>query len=143
MTDVNVLRENVGKIGSLESRVGRDGLVRMAQLVAQRYPASRLAELMGQEGQSVRTQDILALAESGDAAARVVYKDVVDILTIVICNTAVLLDPEMIILGGPGDWNWTALIEAIKDRIGTALLRPVHILGGCYSALDLLPIHAK
>ena len=96
----------------------------------------------------------MGLAESGDAAAMVIYNDVVDILTIVICNTAVLLDPEMIILGGPGDWNWTAMIEAIKDRIGTALLRPVHIvpselgnnaliLGGCYSALDFLPINAN
>ena len=46
VTDVNVLRENVGKIGNLESRVGRDGLVQMAHLVARRYPASRLAKLI-------------------------------------------------------------------------------------------------
>jgi len=154
VTDVNVLREKAGKFGNLESRVGPDALVRMAQLVAQRYPTSRLAEVLSQGQQSVRTQTILALAEAGDVAAAVVYKEVVDILTIVICNTAVLLDPEIIVLGGPSDWNWAALVEAIRDRLGTALLRPVDILpselgnnalilGGSYSALELLPIFAK
>jgi len=154
ITDVNVLRENAGEIGNLESRVGQDGIIRTAQLVAQRYPTSRLTELLSRDGLPVRTQDILALAEDGDAAAAVVYNDVVDILTIVICNSAVLLDPDMIVLGGPSDWNWTFLIEAIQDRLGTNLLRPVNIvpsdlgnnaliLGGTYSALNLLPILAR
>ena len=154
ITDVNVLRENAGEIGNLESRIGRDGLVRTAQLVAQRYPTSRLAELLSHDGQFVRTQDILALAEDGDVAAAVVYKDVVDILTIVIGNSAVLLDPEMIVLGGPSEWNWASLIRAIKDCLDANLLRPVNIvpselgnnaliLGGSYSALSLLPILSK
>jgi predicted NBD/HSP70 family sugar kinase len=154
ITDVNVLRENAGEIGNLESRVGRDGLVRTAQLVAQRYPTSRLAELLSRDGGTVRTQDILALAEAGDVAAAVVYKDLVDILTIVIGNSSVLLDPEMIVLGGPSDWNWVPLIRAIKECLGTNLLRPVNlvpselgnnalILGGSYSALSLLPILSK
>jgi predicted NBD/HSP70 family sugar kinase len=84
----------------------------------------------------------------------VVYNYVVDILTIVICNSAVLLDPEMIILGGPCDWNWISLITTIKDRLGTALLRPVNIvpsklgreaviMGGSYCALKLQPIFSK
>jgi glucokinase len=154
ITDVNVLRENAGEIGNLESRVGQDGIIRTAQLVAQRYPTSRLTELLSREGLSVRTQDILALAKDGDIAASVVYKDVVDILTIVICNSAVLLDPDMIVLGGPSDWNWTFLIEAIQDLLGTNLLRPVNIvpsdlgknaliLGGTYSALNLLAILSR
>jgi predicted NBD/HSP70 family sugar kinase len=154
VTDVNVLRDNAGKIGNLETRVGRDGLVRMAQLVAQRYPASRLAELLSINVKNVKTQDILALADTGDVGAAVVYKELVDILTIVICNIAVLLDPEMIILGGPSNWNWSTLIPAIKERIGDALLRPVHlmpsqlgsnalIMGGCYSALEFVPILSR
>jgi glucokinase len=154
VTDVNVLRDNVGKIGILESRVGRDGLIRMAQLIAQRYPASRLAELLSADSRNTQTQAILALAEEGDAAAAVVRQELVDILTIVICNIAVLLDPEMIILGGPNDWNWSNLIPSIQDRVGAALLRPVHlvpsvlgdnalIIGGCYSVLELLPIWAR
>jgi glucokinase len=154
ITDVNVLRENAGEIGNLESRVGRDGLVRTAQLIALRYPKSRLAELLSVAGPAVRTQEILALAVEGDIAASIVYKDLVDILTIVICNSAVLLDPDVIVLGGPSDWDWTTLIEAIKGCLGTNLLRPVNIvpselgnnaliLGGTYSALELLPIFER
>lgn len=151
VTDVNILHDNAGKMGTLESRVGREGLIRIAQLTAQRYPASQLAKLLSQDLKNVHTQDILALAETGDVAAAVVYKELVDILTIVVCNIAVLLDLEMIILGGPNNWNWPMLILAIKDLIGEALLRPIHlmpstlgnnalIMGGCYSALELVPI---
>ncbi len=150
ITDVNILRENAIKIGNLESRVGRDGLIQRARLVAQRYPLSRLADLFSREGAAIRTQDILALAEDGEAAASVVYKDVVDILTIVICNSAVLLDPDMIVLGGPSDWNWVSLIKTIKECVGSNLLRPINlvpselgnnalVLGGSYIALNLLP----
>lgn len=154
ITDVNVLRENAGKFGNIESQIGRHGLVRLAQLVAQRYPASCLAQVLSDAGQSILTRDILALAEAGDVAALVVYNYVVDILTIVICNAAVLLDPEMIILGGPEEWNWVTLIASIKDRLGSSLLRPVNIvpsklgrealfMGGSYSALKMRPIFAK
>ncbi len=152
LTDVNVLRDNMGKIGNLESRVGREGLTRTAQLVAQRYPASRLAELFSQGGSQVQTREILALAEEEDQAALVVYNELVNILTIVICNISVMLDPEMIVLGGPSDWKWTSIIPSIQRLIGTSLLRPVNlqpselgknalIVGGAYAALPLLPVY--
>lgn len=151
VTDVNILHDNAGKMGTLESRVGREGLIRIAQLTAQRYPASQLARLLSQDVWNVQAEDILALADTGDVAAAVVYKELVDILTIVVCNIAVLLDLEMIILGGPNNWNWPKLILAIKDLIGEALLRPIQlmpstlgnnalIMGGCYSALKLVPV---
>jgi glucokinase len=151
ITDVNVLRDNAGQIGNLESRVGREGLIRIAQLVAQRYPSSQLATLLSQNQSIIKTREILQLAEQGDQAALVVYSELVDILTIVICNISVVLDPEMIVLGGPSDWNWSGLIDAIQNRIGSALLRPVKlkpselgndslILGGTYSALKLITL---
>jgi glucokinase len=152
LTDVNVLRDNVGKIGNLESRVGREGLTRTAQLVAQRYPASKLAELFSTSGSRIETREILALAQQGDQAANVVYHELVNILTIVICNISVMLDPETIVLGGPSDWNWTDIIPAIQKLIGESLLRPVNlkpselgknalIVGGAYAALPLLPLY--
>ena len=151
ITDVNVLRDNAGKIGSLENRVGREGLIRMAQLVAQRYPASSLAELLSQNSKNIQTREILALIEQNDVAASIVFNELVDALTIVICNASVLLDPEMVVLGGPSDWKWSTIIPAIQNRIGTSLLRPVHlmasqlgnnalVMGGSYAALEVLPI---
>lgn len=151
ITDVKVLRDNAMQIAHLENRVGREGLIRMAQIVAQRYPTSQLADLLYRERDSIRTRDIFQLAESGDQAARIVFNELVEILTVVVCNISVLLDPEMIILGGPSDWKWTGLISEIQEYIGSSLLRSVNlqpsqlgqdalIIGGAYSALQYLTI---
>lgn len=151
VTDVNILRSDAMRMGNLENRVGRKGLIRMAQLVAQRYPASKLADLIYREQSKIHARDIFQLAEEGDQAARVVFNEFVDIITIVICNISVLLDPEMIILGGPSDWKWQSLITEIQASIGSSLLRPINlmpsklgkdslILGGAYSALELLHV---
>jgi predicted NBD/HSP70 family sugar kinase len=148
ITDAAVLRENAWLVGNLESRVGREGLIQMAQLVAQRYPSSRLTGYFNNPAGPVDTGVILKLAEEGDQAATVVFNELVDILTIVICNIAVVLDPEMIVLGGPSDWDWTVLTAAIRSRVGSALLRPIDlrpsqlghdalIIGGAYTALSL------
>lgn len=149
ITDVAVLRDNAWQVGNLESRVGQEGLIRMAQLVAQRYPASKLTQYFNTPSDTIDTGTILRLAEDGDPAATVVFNELVDILTIVIGNIAVVLDPEMIILGGPSDWDWARLTEAIRARIGSALLRPIDlrpsrlgndavIIGGAFNALNLL-----
>jgi glucokinase len=151
ITDVDILRDEAGRIGSLENRVGHDGLIRMAQLVAQRYPTSGLADLMRLDADRADPSGIIDLALAGDRAARVVFNEMTDILTIVIANLAVALDPEVIVLGGARDWDWPALVEAIHLRIGSKLLRPVNlcpsalkndalILGGVYSALQYLRI---
>ena len=151
ITDVGILRDEAGRIGSLENRVGHDGLIRMSQLVAQRYPTSGLADLMRLEAERADPRSIIDLALADDRAARVVFNEMTDILTIVIANLAVALDPEVIVLGGARDWDWPALVEAIQLRIGAKLLRPVNlcpsalkndalILGGVYSALQHLRI---
>jgi predicted NBD/HSP70 family sugar kinase len=148
VTDVSTLQDNAGQIGTLESRVGREGVIRMAHLLAQRYPASRLATYIhGSEGH-ILSQDIFALALGGDPAAQVVFKETVDQLSVVMCNLSVVLDPEVVVLGGPDDWKWPSLVEAIRARIGSALLRPINlqatvlgrdavILGGAHLALSV------
>jgi glucokinase len=149
ITDVNVLTDKAGQIGNLENRVGIEGLTRTAQLVAQRYPTSQLAQLLSQKHGNVQLREILDLAETGDPAALVVFNELVNIMTIVICNISVLIDPEVIILGGRVALKWDILISAIHSRIGTSLLRPVNlipsqlgndalIIGGAFSALPLL-----
>jgi predicted NBD/HSP70 family sugar kinase len=149
VTDVSVLRDNVGRIGSLENRVGSEKLLQMAHLVAQRYPASQLADLFRRTDRKVKPPDIISLAGKGDPASLVIFNELVDSLTIVICNIAVVLDPELIIIGGPGDMDWPVLIAAIQNRIGASLLQPVNlipsrlgsdalIMGGAYAALSHL-----
>jgi glucokinase len=148
VTDVNTLQDNAGNIGTLESRVGHDGVIRLAHLLAQRYPASRLAAYIQSTKGELRSQDIFTLALDGDPAAQVVFNEAVDLLSVVMCNLSVVLDPEIVVLGGPGDWKWPNLVEAIRARIGSALLRPINlhatklgrdavILGGAHLALGI------
>jgi glucokinase len=148
ITDIATLRDAAGSVGNLEKRVGREGTIRRAALVAQRYPGSKLAELFNQQSPNIKAQDIFDLAQKGDPAAQVVFNETVDFLTIVICNISVVLDPEIIVLGGPSDWKWDMLVNAIKRRIGSSLLRPVNlvpselgrdavILGAAYTAIQI------
>ncbi|HLE51434.1 MAG TPA: ROK family transcriptional regulator [Anaerolineales bacterium] len=128
ITDIETLRHAAGPIGNLEMRAGRLGILRRSELVAHRYPASRLAELINQKGSQARVQDIFTLATEGDPAAQVVFSETVDLLTIVICNLSVMLDPEVIVLGGPSDWQWETLVDAIQKRVGAALLHPINLI---------------
>ncbi len=147
VSDINAILDDAGRIGSLEMRVARDGILRLATLLAQRYPASRLAELISRVGLELRAQDVFSLALEGDPAAQVVFAEAVDLLSIVICNLSVVLDPEVVVLGGPSDWKWPSLVAAIQKRIGSALLRSVPlrptalgrdavVLGAVYLALE-------
>jgi predicted NBD/HSP70 family sugar kinase len=127
ITDIETLQHEAGRIGNLEMRAGREGIIRRAYLVAQHYPLSDLAELINRKNPEVRAQDIFKLAQEGDPAALVVFNETVDLLTIVICNLSVVLDPEIIVLGGPSDWKWEMFVEAIQKRIGSSLLHPVNL----------------
>jgi predicted NBD/HSP70 family sugar kinase len=75
---------------------------------------------------------VFALALQGDPAARIVWNETADLLAIVIGNLSVVLDPQVIVLGGPSAWYWDELVQAIHSRIGSGLLRPVNL---CTSAL--------
>jgi glucokinase len=148
INDLETLRDQAGKVGHIESRVARDGTLRRASLIAQRYPASQLAELINHKGQDIRVRDIFALASERDPAALVVFNETVDLLTVVITNLAVVLDPENVVLGGPSEWKWDMLAEAINKRVGSSLLRPINlqpsklgrnalVLGAAYLAIRL------
>lgn len=148
VTDVDVLRNNRDQVAQLEGQVGSEGLIKMAHLVALRSPSSPLAELLRKKASDVKPQDILDLALRGDPGAKVIYNELVDVLTIVINNIAVVLDPEVIILGSPS-MDVSTLIPSIHDRLGDTLLRPVNlvssecggdalIMGGAFSALPML-----
>ena len=59
-----------------------------------------------------------------------------------------MLDPEVMVLGGPSDWQWETLVDAIQKRVGSALLRPINlipsalrqdavVIGAAYTAIRL------
>jgi len=148
IADLDVFRHSASKLGNLESRIGREGIMQLAHLVAQRYPTSELTRLINRHKDQLRARDIFVTAMHGDPAGQAVFNEIVDNLTIVVANLSVVLDPEVIVLGGPGDWPWPVLIEAIQERVGLNLLRPINlqpsllghdalIMGGAFAALNL------
>lgn len=148
IADLDVFRHSASKLGNLESRIGREGILQLAYLVAQRYPTSELTRIINRQKEQLRARDIFATATAGDPAAQAVFNEVVDNLTIVVANLSVVLDPEVIVLGGPSDWPWPGLIEAIQERIGSNLLRSINlqpsvlghdalIMGGAFATLSL------
>jgi predicted NBD/HSP70 family sugar kinase len=125
--DIETIRDRVGQLGYFEERAARLGLIRRSRIVAQRYPTSRLAILLNRNEENIKVKDVFNLVIEGDPAAKVVFDETVDLLAIVISNLFVLLDPEVIVLGGPSDWNWGIIVDAIRDRTGYSSFRPVQI----------------
>ncbi|MEZ4589798.1 MAG: ROK family protein [Chloroflexota bacterium] len=145
--DVDSVRDQATGLGDLESRIGRVGLLQYAALIAQKYPRSQLANLLTQT-EPVQIRQIFDLAFAGDPAALTVFNEVVDFLTVVVVNLSVVLDPEIVVLGGASNWQWEALVTAVRQRLGSNLPRPINlrpsqldnnavILGGAYAALYL------
>ncbi|MCJ7569444.1 MAG: ROK family protein [Anaerolineales bacterium] len=148
VTDIHSLKDSAGHLGTLEMRAGREGIIRLAYLIALRYPASALSDLIKRRGSELRAQDVFTLAFEGDPAAQVVFSETVDLLSIVIGNLSVVLDPEVMVLGGPTEWKWAHLVDAIRDRVGSSLLRTCDLypsnlgrdavaLGGAYLAPNI------
>ncbi len=122
VTDMASLKQNAGEFGALERRIAREGIIRKSHIVAQRYPTSELAKAVEKKGSLISTEDIFLLAVNGDLAAKVIFDETVDLLTIVTHNLAVAFDPEIIVLGGPQNWQWNEVVNAIKvgrERIPT------------------------
>lgn len=147
ITDVDAVRDRATGLGDLESRIGREGLLQYAALIAQKYPRSQLATLLTQP-EPVQIRQIFAMGLDGDPAAAAVFNEVIDFLTVVIVNLSVVLDPEVVVLGGASNWQWDALVTAVRQRLGTNLPRPINlqpsqlennavVLGGAYAALYL------
>jgi glucokinase len=132
IVDVDTLRDQVGHIGALETRAAREGIIHRARLAASRYPSSELSRLVGRSTMGLDPSAVFALALQGDPVARIVWNETVDLLAIVIGNLSVVLDPQVIVLGGPSDWYWDDLVQAINSRIGSGLLRPLNL---CASSL--------
>lgn len=147
ITDVDAVRDQATGLGDLESRIGRVGLLQYAALIAQKYPRSQLASLLTQ-AEPVQIRQIFDLALAGDPAALTVFNEVVDFLTVVVVNLSVVLDPEIVVLGGASNWQWDALVTAVRQRLGNNLPRRINlqpsqldnnavVLGGAYAALYL------
>lgn len=103
-----------GGIGCLEA-------VASAAAIARRYNALTGAGVPG-------AREVLALAQSGDEAARTVWDSAVDALALDLSHTVALLAPEAVVIGGGLAQAGPALFEPLAEKLDAILTfhrRPV------------------
>ncbi|GAA2068054.1 ROK family protein [Leifsonia soli] len=103
-----------GGIGCLEA-------VASAAAIARRYNALTGADVPG-------AREVLALAQSGDEAARAVWDSAVDALALDLSHTVALLAPEAVVIGGGLAQAGPALFEPLAEKLDAILTfhrRPV------------------
>lgn len=97
-----------GKHGCLEAYVGDPGLIRSAQEAINR----------GELSSPVRNlDDLLSLAQEGNAAAIRIFEQAGDILGIGIANLVNLFNPKKIIISGEGTREGDFLFNPMKESI--------------------------
>jgi N-acetylglucosamine repressor len=101
-----------GKKGCLEAYVGDLGLVRMAQEAAVKA---------GSGNQVSKVAELLASAQSGDAAAQAIFARAGNYLGLGIANLINLLNPQKILISGEGasagEWLFGPMRESILHNV--------------------------
>ena len=106
--------------GPLEALAAGPGLVQRAMDALAQGAGGLLAELVDEEsasGQPLSPEDIYAAARQGDVLAQRLVTETADYLSLAVAGLAVILNPEMILLGGEMARAADLLLEPIRQRL--------------------------
>ena len=107
------LRRSYRELGDLEDRVGSAALTRSAR-----------ARGLGDSGGGLLTaHDIVRLASTGDPVAQEMVDEIVDMVSMAVAALAVILDPEVIVVGSGISSGTDDLIPGIQSRLTGRILR--------------------
>ncbi|GLX00839.1 ROK family protein [Microtetraspora sp. NBRC 16547] len=95
-----------GQIGCLETYAS-------ASAVARRFER--------RSGRTATAKEVVALAVSGDAAAREVFDEAIEALAISLASYTLLLDPSLIVIGGGLGEAGPVLFEPLRERLAARL----------------------
>ncbi|MBN1262075.1 MAG: ROK family protein [Anaerolineae bacterium] len=137
-----------GNVGCLEMAASGTAIAKAAQARLRAGGASLLATRFAGVWERIAAADVSDAASSGDVLAREILADAGVALAIGIINLMVLLNPEIIVLGGSvmqaGDWLWEPLLATVADRAPLPYRAATRIVraslgddAGLYGALSL------
>ncbi|GER87762.1 transcriptional regulator [Dictyobacter vulcani] len=108
-----------GGYGHLEAIASAQAIVRTMIGLSIEYPETEAAIQRVTDGRAERitVEQIFCLAAEGDQIAQRVVQDVLTYLGIALTNIVHLVNPGMIILGGPGASAGELLIAPLRERI--------------------------
>jgi len=99
LVDLNGSRCNCGRTGCLETIASATGIVRQSMDEVSNNPNGALAYHYKRHGK-LEAKDVFNLAEDGDMASENIIDKTMDVLGLAIANTAVIINPSQIIIGG-------------------------------------------
>jgi glucokinase len=98
------------RFGAMESIISGTGITERARSVLSN-------RILPNELASLTVSDVFNAARDGESWAKKLVDETIDYLSIVIANTATLLDPELIVLGGSFFNSADLFVEPILKRI--------------------------
>lgn len=106
---------NCGGRGCLETIASATGIVQQAKDKIAEYPTSRLASHYEKHGK-IGTKDIFELADNGDEISENIIEHTTDILGYSLANTATIMNPSRLIIGGGVSNAGEQLLSKIKSN---------------------------
>ena len=113
LVDVNGYSCNCGRTGCLETIASATGMVRQAMDYIADHPDSALASFYMKHGE-LNAKDIFDLAREGDTPSENIINKTADVLGFVLANTAVITNPDKIIIGGGVSKAGKSFLSKIK-----------------------------
>jgi glucokinase len=121
-----VEREDYRRLGCLEAEGGSAGIVRRLVWRIKSGDRSRVLDNVGGNFADIHLDDILTAARDGDGVSISVIRDTVKYLAMAVSNIAVVIDPEIIVLGGILQSAGDLLLEPIRQECGRRMPPSIH-----------------
>lgn len=106
-----------GKPGCIEALAAGPAIVRRARAKLSEGRKSRILELAGGQIEGVSSEMVGHAFAEGDALAREVLLETVDLLALWLGNMVDLLEPDVIVIGGGVATMLSALLDEIRKRL--------------------------
>jgi len=118
-----VEREDYRKIGCLEAEVAAAGIVRRLIWRIKAGDRSRVQDTVGNDLTAITVDHVLDAARNGDGVSISVVRDTAKYLGMAAANLVVVVDPEVLVLGGIMASAADLLLEPVRVEISRRLPR--------------------
>lgn len=117
----DALGKRYEQFGALESLASGTGVVQRAQELVRSLH-------LPIDPETLTAETVFDLARNGEAWAQTIVDETIDYLALIIAAISVVLDPEVIVLGGGVSRSADILIEPILNRLQGCLPAPVRLV---------------
>lgn len=132
LPDTSFLGESRDGYGALESLAARPGIITQAKALMRDDPDSMLWEMCGGNVNALRVSHVMDAAVSGDSSALSIVERVADLLSLMIANVSVVINPELIILKGYIERYPEMFMPLITERIKGAIPQVPRVVASEY-----------